>query len=54
MAHLDLAISAHSSLQKRSNTVSLPEHLLCTASSDHLTDVRFDSALGSGWATPKL
>lgn len=46
MAHLDLAISVHSSLQKHSNTVSLPEHHLCTASSDHLTDVHFDSRLG--------
>lgn len=54
MAHLDLAVSAHASLQKQFNTVSLSEHLLWTASSDHLIDVDFHSGLGSGWATPKL
>lgn len=31
MAHLDLAVSAHASLQKQFNTLSLSEHLLCTA-----------------------
>ncbi len=54
MAHLDLAIFAHSSLQKCSKSVRLRGHLLCTALFRSPTDFQSDSGLGSGWAVPKL
>lgn len=54
MAHLNLAIFAHSSLEKLSKSVRLRGHLLHTSASGHHTDFQLDSDLGSGQAVPKL
>ncbi len=50
MVHLDLAIFAHSSLQKCSKSVRLRGHLLCTAlfRSPHIFSIRFRSGLWLG------
>lgn len=50
VAHLDLAILAHSSLQKRSKSFLLQGHLLCTAlfRSPHRCSIWFSSGLWLG------